>query len=351
MKEKKSKKLNLIICAIAFLVMIFYLIFVDGIDNVINSFKAISPLFLVLGVVFMVGYWLLETWATHIMCKALHKEQKFSKTWFVSIIGQYFNCITPFASGGQPIQAYYLVKFGMPLGSSMTALLSKFIVYQFVLTIYSIATLIIGFRDFGAELEGKGLMIFVFIGFIINSAVIAFLIAIACFKKGTLKLANGLITLLAKIHIVKNPLKVRLYFNREVSKFYNNFQFIKKNVVVLVKTCLITFLQLTLYLSISYLIYLGFGFSEESLFKMISYQAFVLMISSFVPLPGAMGAAELSYAGFFKDIFGQYTGVSTMIWRIFTFYLPILVGLFFTLTLKEKGIDIPDEKELPAEYK
>ena len=39
MKEKKksSNKLNLIICGIAFVVMVLYIVFVDGVDNLINS--------------------------------------------------------------------------------------------------------------------------------------------------------------------------------------------------------------------------------------------------------------------------------------------------------------------------
>ena len=38
MKKKKiSKKANLIICAVAFIIMIVYLVFVDSIDNVVAA--------------------------------------------------------------------------------------------------------------------------------------------------------------------------------------------------------------------------------------------------------------------------------------------------------------------------
>ena len=85
---------------------------------------------------------------------------------------------------------------------------------------------------------------------------------------------------------------------------------------------------------------------DASLLQIMSYQAYVLMISSFIPLPGAMGGAELGYHGFFKDIFTeQYVNTSMMLWRIMTFYLPIIVGLTFTLTMKNKGIEEPTEKE------
>lgn len=345
-QNKKSNKLNLIICGIAFVVMVVYLVFVDGIDNIVSALKDINPLYIGIGVLFMLGYWLCEAGTVHVMLKSMYPKMRFWHTWLVTIIGQYFNCITPSASGGQPMQAYYLVKFGIPLGSAMTALLSRFIVYQFTLTIYSIFTLIVGFSEFGTDLSAKGLMPFVFIGFVINTAVIVVLISIAVWKKGSLKAANWLISLLVKMRIVKNPLKWRIYISREVNKFHTNFNFLKKNVGIIIKSLFFNIIQLTLYLSISYVLYLGFGMSEVSLLQIISYQAYVLMISSFIPLPGAMGGAELGYAGFFGDIFGNYIGVSTMLWRIFTFYLPILVGMGFTMTMKNQGIEEPSDMDV-----
>lgn len=344
--KKKSSKFNLIICAIAFIVMIVYLLFVDKPENIINALKKISPLMLAASVLLIIGYWLFESMTVHAFVKALHRPAKFRHSWTDTIIGQYFNCITPFASGGQPMQAYYFVQFGIPLGAGLTALLSRFIVYQFVLTLCSAFTLIAGFSQFGDDLSQKGLMPFVFIGFIINLGVIIFLIGVALWKNGTVKAANALITLLAKMHIVKHPLQKRVYFTREVNKFHKNFMFLRKNVWVIIRACLYTLLQIVMQLSISYVLYRGFGLNSASYLQIVSYQAYVQLISSFVPLPGAMGAAELGYAGFFKDIFGEYTGVSTMLWRIVTFYLPIIVGIGHMLFLKNKGYKEPDANDL-----
>ena len=344
-KKKHGNKLNLIICGIAFIVMLVYLFVFDKPENILQALQSLNPVFIIICILFMVGYWLSEAATVHVILKGLHPNVRFRDTFSNTIIGQYFNCITPAASGGQPMQAYYFVKMGVPLGAGLTALLSRFIVYQFVLTVYSIFTLVIGFGQFGEDLSAKGLMPFVFIGFGINTVVIIFLLGIALWKNGTVKAMNAIITFLAKIKILKNPMKQRIYFTREINKFHENFKFLKKNALIIVKSCFFTFLQLTLYLSISYVLYRGFGLEQTSLLQIISYQAFVLMISSFVPLPGAMGAAELGYSGFFKDIFGSYISVSMMLWRILTFYLPILVGMVFMLTLKKKGIDEPTELE------
>lgn len=343
--KKLGKKLNLIVCGIAFIIMIVYLFVFDKPEKVFNAMRAINPWFIVLGVMFMVGYWLCEALTVHSMLKPMQKDVKFYYSWLDTIIGQYFNCITPFASGGQPMQTYYFVKFGVPLGNTLTALLSRFIVYQFVLTLYSVFTLVIGIGQFGDDLMSKGLMPFVIIGFVVNTFVIIFLLGIAIWRKGTVKFLNAVISLLAKMRIVKNPMKHRVYFTREVEKFHTNFMFLKNNIPAIIKSCIFTFIQLSLFLSITYVLYMGFGLEGSGLLQILSYQAFVLMISSFIPLPGAMGAAELGFAGFFGDIFGEFTGTAMMLWRIFTFYLPIIVGMTFTLTLKSKGIDEPTKLE------
>lgn len=345
--KKKSNKPNLIICGASFIILLAFLFFVDKPDKLFGALRNVNLAFLGLCVLTMFGYWLCEAATIHVILKPLCPAARFRDTWYDTIIGQYFNCITPCASGGQPMQAYYFVQFGVPLGNALTALLSRFIVYQFVLTVYSAATLAAGFRTEGKLLIEGGLMPFVLIGFAVNTGVIIFLLMIALWKTGTVKAANGIISLLAKMRIVKNPMHWRLYFTREVNKFHNNFKFIKKNAWVIVKAAIFTGIQLLLYLNISYLLYCGF-FPEHDMFwgRIITYQAYVQMFSSFMPLPGAMGAAELGYAGFFSKIFGGYTGAATLLWRIFTFYLPILVGIVHLLTLKRRGIAVPDKADL-----
>ena len=339
MGKKKSNKLNLIICGVAFIIMLVVL-FSEGVDNIINALRQLNPLFLLAAVACMVVYWLGEGLGLHFAAKSLEPKTKFRSTMLVTMIGQYFNCITPFASGGQPMQVYTFMKRGMPLGSAMTALLSRFIVYQFTLTLYSAVFLIFRLSMF-TEGDLKPLTFLVVVGFVINTFVIALLFMLAFFRKATTKLAHGLVILLGKLHIIKEPSDKIEYIDKELETYYENFLFIKSQPVMILKMFLATVVQLLFYFSITYVIYIGFGMTGTDFFTIIACQAFVLMISSFVPLPGAMGAAEGSYAAFFKPIFGDYyTGVSTFIWRFLTFYLPILVGIVINLRMAKSGIDL-----------
>lgn len=340
--SKKSKIINLVICGVAFVIMICVLFFVDDPQKIWNALCSTNPVYMLLAVLCMVMYWLLESVNLHLVAKEVRSEQKFKNSLSVSMIGQYFNCITPFASGGQPIQAYYLMKFGVPLGSALTALLSKFIIYQATLTVYSAVILIFKLHY---VIETNPLMMpLIIIGFIVNTAVIAGLLMLAFFRKPTVKIAHFAVRLLGKLHIVKDVEGKLKYMDDEMEMYYQNFQFIKKRPVLILKMCFYTVLQLTVYFSISFVIYLAFGLKGADYLTIISCQAFILMISAFVPLPGAMGAAEGSYVLFFSGIFGEYVHLSTVIWRFLTFYLAIIAGMVFSILVNKKGKFAPPDQ-------
>lgn len=344
MGKKKTNKIYLLICGIAFVVMVIVLMS-EGIDNILNALSQLNPLFLLMAIGCMIVYWFGEGIGLHLAAKSLDDKVTFRTTMLVTMIGQYFNCITPFASGGQPMQAYTYVKRGLHLSSALTALLSRFIVYQFTLTLYSVVFLIFKLPMF-TDGDLKPLTFLVILGFIINTFVIIMLFMLAFFRRATTKLAHGVIILLGKLRILKNPADTREYFDKELSQYYENFMFIKSRPVMVLKMFIATVIQLLAYFSITYVIYTGFGMHETDFFTIIACQAFVLMISGFVPLPGAMGAAEGSYAVFFKPIFGDYyTGVSTFIWRFLTFYLPILIGIIINLRMAKSGLDLDNAEE------
>jgi uncharacterized protein (TIRG00374 family) len=190
-------------------------------------------------------------------------------------------------------------------------------------------------------------MALVVFGFIINTVVIVLLLMVAFTKKPVKKLAFWGIRLLGKLKIVKSQKTVYEKIeqvDKIIDEYHDNFCFIKSKPWLIVRMVLYTILQLTIYFAISYVIYLGFGLSGTDLFTIISCQAFVLMISAFMPLPGAMGAAEGSYAAFFGKIFGKFTSFSTFIWRFLTFYFPIIVGLILSLFVG-KMTGVPEDND------
>ncbi len=343
---KKSYKLNILICIISGLIVGSFVFFSTDAENLAKNWRTLDFRWIAAAVLFMVVYWLLEAAILHVMIRPLHKDIKFSGTFRVSMGGQFFNCITPFASGGQPFQANALVKQGVRLGVALNGLLAKFIVYQASLVIVSAAMLILRLDYFRQTVNS--FVFIVIIGFLINLAVMAVLVGFALFPNTSRRFYRWLINLLSKMHILKKPEEKIEYFDAEIQKFRDCFRETIKNVTVLIYSFVLSILQLIAYMSVSYAIYRAFGISDTGFITIIAAQSFVMMISAFIPIPGAGLGAEGAFFIFFSRFFpldGQ-VGLALVLWRVITFYLTIVVGLFFVLRGgKRKETDFAEAAE------
>lgn len=324
----KVKKLNIIIIFVALIGIMGYVGMTEA-SNLKMLFSQVNFIWMI-GIVFlMVAYWGLEILTLHNITKKFYPRQKFKSSLQTTMIGQFFNCITPFSSGGQPMQVFHMVKTGVPFGIASSCLLNKFIIYQVVLTLYSLVVLGMKLGEFSSRINGFVYM--VLIGFLINTAVVIALLSIMFFKRFTVSIVFATIDLLVKVKWIKEGLQKKKYVLHEVENFYTSFQYIKKHKKIVLSIALLSTLQLTIYFLVPYFILRAFGL-EASIFSMIAAQAFVLMISSFIPLPGAAGGAELSFVAFFKLFFpANLLNISVLVWRLATFYLTICVGMCFTL--------------------
>lgn len=319
-----------------------YVLFVDGPAKLLAALAAANLWWLGCCGLCMLVYWVLEARVLHLVAHRLSPMQRFRNTFSTSMIGQLFNCITPFASGGQPIQAYHMVRTGMPLGLASSALLSKFIIYQTVLTLYSLVVLVFRFAFFSSTISGFGVLVFV--GFALNTLVVLGLICVGFFPTLTRGLLRWLVHLLGNARLLKDPETTLQRGNTEIGSFYESFLLLRGNLSLLIRMSLLTALQLTAFFTIPYFVCLALGVGGADYFTVISAGAFVMMISSFVPLPGAAGGAEGSFFLFFQMFFPTgILGVAIIVWRLVTFYLPIAAGTFFANGLTQKKVQTLSE--------
>ena len=106
---------------------------------------------------------------------------------------------------------------------------------------------------------------------------------------------------------------------------------------MVIKMFLVAIVQSFAYYSITYMIYRAFGNSGITIWQIIPIQAFLLLIMMFVPTPGSGLGAEGGFYLLFNSVFKEGTiNMSILFWRIYTFYLPILVGALFLIPTKNK---------------
>lgn len=309
-------------------------------DNPKNLLKALTSAridYLFYALLCIVFYWIFETFVLQSICSKLSKKIDVVTCFRTTMVGQLFNCITPLASGGQPMQAVVLNQNNIPIGQASCILLAKFIVYQTTLTIYSFVLIFLKLEYFLKHVSGFGLLVLV--GFAVHILVVVLLIGVGFFPKTTRKFLIKLTHILHKLKFVKDISKMTDKINHELDEFYHNFSIIKKDLKLLILPTIITVLQLTAFFVIPYFVCLSLGIKGD-LLTIICASAFVLMITSFIPLPGGSGGAEGGFYFFFQIFFPKAAllAIAIILWRIFTFYLPIMIGILFTkLYYKPKG--------------
>ena len=323
----KKYKFNLILGIASAAIFILLIIFTHGWIDLIHQIKNLRIQWLIAAVFSMFLYWIFEAKILQLTVFLVKKDYKFKEAFKVTLIGQYFNSITPFASGGQPMQLYALVKQGIVAGKSGSALMIKFIMYQSILTIYSLI-LIFYKLDFFRR-NTNNLFYLISIGFIVHASVILFLVIFSKYRKLTHKFIMLLSKILGKFKLIKNITKLEIDINDNLDQFHDNMLIAKHSKGLILKAVIYTILQLTVYFIIPYFIYLSFGMRGASIGSMVAGTAFIMMITAVIPSPGAMGGAEGAFYICFSLFFASTNIMAgILLWRIITFYSCILFGYY-----------------------
>lgn len=322
---------SLLFLALTFVVLGIWLTREYSLHSLLELMQGVRFGWLAAAMGLMAVYWLLETMGLHLAIRRFVPEQPLSDTLCTTMIGQFFNCITPFSSGGQPMQALYLVKRGVSLSLASCSLIIKFIVYQFVLTLYSAVTLVWCFRKLSGHISAIGWLALV--GFGVNILVIVGMVCLGFFRKPTERFLYGAVRLLKRLGWMKPEQEdtANRRIQKELEEFYQGFARMREDVVGIVKMSLLTALQLTSFFLIPLCIFCAFGLGNPDVLLMICSGAFVLNFTSFIPLPGAAAGSELGFHTVFTMFFPNgFLNLAIILWRLLTFYLPILVGGCFT---------------------
>ena len=248
----------------------------------------------------------------------------------ITMVGQYFNSVTPYAVGGQPAQFVAFLRQGISSGVAISTLVRKFLVYQTSITLFSLFVIVAKCSFFISRIQG--FMALAVIGLIYQAASVLLLLLFTYCPDFTTKLIRGIVWLLTKVHLVKKPEETREKVKNQLRFYLDNNRAMQGDRRLTARVYGYTFVQLTALFAVPFFIYKAFRSSGAPVFDMIAAQCFVTMISSYTPLPGAAGAAEGSFLVIFRMFFSEKILTQAMIlWRLITYYSCIVVGAVFVL--------------------
>ncbi len=145
--------------------------------------------------------------------KALNEKSTFIKNLKYALIGFFFSSITPAASGGQPMQVYYMYKDKISVANSTLALLISLSSMQIITIGFALVSVI-----FNYQYLNNGLVIFFIIGITLNASALGLLI-IGIFSR---RMSKGLMNFAIKVlkfFRIKNIEKKQEKFENELVKY------------------------------------------------------------------------------------------------------------------------------------
>lgn len=249
---------------------------------------------------------------------------------FISIEGFYYSGITPGATGGQPMQVFYLSKRKVPIGLSTSALVIKQFCSQLALFVFDVV-LWIWHRDFVNVTLGGNRWIFI-TGFAYNTFVLALLLLMAVNKRIVHALIIFCIKIGTKLHICKNPESSRVKWEDVMETYHSSIQLLIRRPLQLLLQIFLVFCQLFVFLATTCFVFNALH-ADMDFFEVLTMSALLFTSAGYTPLPGASGAQEGFFSLFFSPMVSPQSLVfpALLLWRFFTYYLWLIVGAIATI--------------------
>lgn len=326
--------------------------------SVISSIKTADPLWLIPGVLAMGLFFVCEGVNIGNCLRLAGHDVSLPSEIRYSMTGFFFSSITPSASGGQPMQLYFMRMDGLPVSHSSLALLTELTSFQAAAAALALAGLgarcsrvlgastaagtggaaLTGISD-GAASAGSGIAASVFAaGILINAAVLAILLFLI-FSPASIKIIVSPVLWAVDRFNPQKASVFRIKILRGVCEYRRASQYITKNPRAIARIFLTSVIQLLAYFSITFCVLQSLGITGISWGEATLSQAALYVAVSALPLPGAVGVTEGGFALLFASLVpSDLMGVAIILSRFVSFGLPLIVSGMGTF-LMGKGRD------------
>lgn len=367
---KKPSKEKLIMWVLVFLALagltVRFLHREYSLASVLSSIKEADPIWLLPGVGAMALFFVCE--GANIGRSLRLVGHNISRTDEIryAMAGFFFSSITPSASGGQPMQLYFMHKDRLPLSHSSLALLTELTSFQAAAATLALAGLVCqrgsvlaagsgmgasagastaagpgsGLAGFGAG-AGAGLAAaggilttaVLVAGILISAAVLVFLLFMI-FSPSAARIAISPVLWLTDKINPQNAATVRIRLLRGICEYRRASLYITKNPCAIAKIFLTSVIQLLAYFSITFCICRSLGITGIYWAEVTLCQAALYVAVSTLPLPGAVGVTEGGFAVIFASLIPpELMGVAIILSRFISFALPLVASGIGTLLL------------------
>ncbi len=258
-----------------------------------------------------------------------HKDMK------VALTGKYYENITPTATGGQPMQIYYLHKQGMKGANAASVTMVKYGVQMLAWTIFAAVVMgcLAGTLS-GIEDATMRTTVYVcgWIGFCINGMIPVTVTFVVFCPRVVAWVANLFIRILHKIRIVKDSERTQAKVRKWMDDFAGFSQFIFKHPLWFLVLFLLCMAEPIIQFTIPYFLLISlcgeFVTPGWDLYlTVVGLAMYSTYASVFIPTPGNSGAIESVFMLAFASVASGVLFWYVLIWRFVLYYSYIVMGV------------------------
>ena len=329
MKSRKKIIFNGVFLAVVFALTVYGVFHGEDLSSMMDAIHRADKRWLVPGIALVAFFIWGESIIIWYMMRSSGICLKKRTCFLFSSVGFFFSCITPSASGGQPMQIYYMKKEKISIPVSTVILMIVTITYKLVLVVIGVGIAIFGRGFLHKYLEGI-LPVF-YLGLALNIFCVTFM-TILVFHPLLAKaiLVKGM-KLLERLHLMKKKEGRLKKLEDSMDTYRNTAAYLKNNPFVIVKVIGITFIQRMALVAVTWFVYQAFGLHGTGFWEILFLQAVISVSVDMLPLPGGMGISETLFLNIFSPVFGGLLLPGMVLSRGLGYYGELLISAAFTV--------------------
>ncbi len=341
-KKKSVKTIVYIIVFVAVTVLALYYVFKDDPVTTLSIVSKIQffPLLIAFALYALTVF--CDAFSLMYFTRLYNRDYKYRQALLNVIIGNFVGVLNKMSTTF--IQAYTFTKQGVKGAHAASIVTMNFLMYQFTFTFYSLALVLIGYNavtDITVDLLG-GIHMFPLsmIGFAVACLFLGGMIIAGFCRPLHNFLLNTVINLLAKMKIVKNPSERRKSWALQFATYRVEMKRLSKHWGLVILSVATNVIKQVCMCALPYLVFWSLGAEISQLGFGTSFSAvgYLNLVSSVITI----GAPEVGFQSVFNSLFVQvgvtgysnYVSAANFIWRIITFYLPLIAGALCFLFYK-----------------
>ena len=331
-KKKNSRKKiigNALFVAAVFALTVYGVFHGEDLEGMMDAIREADVRWLIPGVLLVLFFIWGESIILWHMLESFGIRLKKRICFLFSSVGFFFSCITPSASGGQPMQIYYMKKEKIPIPVATVILMVVTITYKLVLVVIGLGVVCFG-RGFLHRYLEEVLPVF-YLGLGLNVFCVAFMTVLVFHPVLTESILRWGLKWLERRRFLRHKEERGAKLGESMEVYRETALYLKEHTGVIWRVIFVTFVQRMALFSVTWTVYLAFGMRGIPVWDVVFLQAVISVSVDMLPLPGGMGISEALFMNIFAPVFGTVLLPAMVLSRGMGYYGELLISALFTI--------------------